>query len=188
MVLDNVGMVQVLEQIDFHLHVLQVSGAQVLEANLLDSDSLASAPIECPVHTAKGTLSQAVAQLVVLETSDILSSTLGCTFSAGPLFSLAGVAIVVGRGGRLLGMAWGVCGLGGRGLGGARVGGGMRSFWRVGDHIGRVVPLMPRYVRASEVVVAGQGQWVEGWRRRQRQTRVVLCRSHVPQQMAAVVV
>lgn len=101
MVLDNVGVVKVLEQVNFHLHVLEICGAQVFEADLLDGDRLASAPIEGAVDTAKGALAQAVAQLVVLEAGDILGGFLGSAFSAWALVAVAvaSMAIVIGRGG-----------------------------------------------------------------------------------------
>ena len=124
-VLDDIRMIQVLEQVNLHLHVLEVCGAQVLEADLLDGDCLARAPVECPVHAAECAFAQAVAQLEVLEARDILGCLLRCPFSARPLFALAGLAVVVGRGRRLLGVAAGCVGRG-RGLRRARVGGRMR--------------------------------------------------------------
>jgi hypothetical protein len=97
-VLDNVGMVQVLEQVNLHLHVLEVCGAQVLEADLLDGDRLAGAPVEGAVYAAECAFAQAVAQLEVLEAGDVLGCLLRGALSARPLFALAGLAIVVGRG------------------------------------------------------------------------------------------
>lgn len=108
LVLDNVGVVQVLQQVDLHLHVLQVGSAQVLQAHLLDGNRLAGAPIEGAVHTTKGALTEAVAQLVVLETDDILGGPLRCAVSAGPLLALLAVDVAVAR-------LWGVVG-GRRGL------------------------------------------------------------------------
>jgi len=89
-VLDNVGVVEVLEQVDFHLHVAQVGGAQVLEAHLLDGDRLPRAPVERAVDAAKGALAQTVAQLEVLEAGYVLGGALGGALAAGPLLALAG--------------------------------------------------------------------------------------------------
>lgn len=133
-VLDNVGVVQVLEQVNLHLHVLQVCGAQVLEADLLDGDGLAGAPVEGAVDAPKGALAQTVAQLVVLEAGDVLGGALGGAFSAGALLALAGLAIVGGRGRGLLCVAGGA-GAGAGGLRGARVGGRVRGSGRVCGHV-----------------------------------------------------
>ena len=91
-------MVQVLEQVDLHLHVLEVGGAQVLEADLLDGHRLARAPVERAVDAAKGALAQAVAQLEVLEARDILRRLLRRPLSARPLLALAGLPGARGRG------------------------------------------------------------------------------------------
>jgi hypothetical protein len=134
-VLDNVGVVQVLEQVDLHLHVLQVGGAQVLQTDLLDGDRLAGAPVQRAVHAAEGALAQAVAQLEVLEPGDVLGGALGGTLSAGAL--LAGRAIVVAGAARLLCVAGGVGRR--RGLRGARVGGRVGGFGRMRHHAGGLV-------------------------------------------------
>lgn len=140
-VLYNVRMIQVLEQINLHFHVLQIGHAQVLQAHLLDRHRLARAPVQRAVDAAKRALAQTVAQLVVLEAGDVLGSALGGAFPAGPLFALAlalaGLAVCRrgrGRGRRLLAVAGRV----GRGLRGARVRGRVRGFGRVRDHAGGV--------------------------------------------------
>lgn len=89
-------MVQVLEQVNLHLHVLEVCRAQVLQADLLDGDRLPRAPVQRPVDAAKGALAQAVSQLKVLETRHILGGLLCRSFPTRPGLSLAGLAIVVG--------------------------------------------------------------------------------------------
>ena len=134
LVFDNVGVVQVLQQVDLHFHVLQIGGAQVLKAHLLDGDRLAGAPIEGTVDAAERAFAQAVTQLEVLEADDILSSPLCRAVPARALFALftwltlltllavAWLRAEVGRGRGLLlvaGRAW----MGGVGrLRGARVG------------------------------------------------------------------
>ena len=139
MVLDDIRVIQVFEQVDFHLHVLEISGAQVLQAHLLDSNGLTGAPVEGAIDAAKGAFAQAVAQLVVLETGDILGGPLCCSISAGSLFTLlavAGLSAVVGRGRGLLcvaGRAWGQVV---RGLRGARVGCPVRRLRGVVRHHG----------------------------------------------------
>ena len=52
-VLDDIRMVQVLEQVNLHLHVLEVCGAQVLQADLLDSDRLAGSTVNGLEHLSK---------------------------------------------------------------------------------------------------------------------------------------
>ena len=94
-VLDNIGMVEVFEQINLHFHILQVCDAQILEADLLDGHGLARAPIQGPIDATKGALAQTVAQLEILEPSDILRRPLCSALSARPLFSLTGLAAVV---------------------------------------------------------------------------------------------
>jgi hypothetical protein len=128
-VLDNVGVVEVLEQVDLHLHILQVGGAQVLQADLLDGDRLAGAPVQRTVHAAEGAFAQAVAQLVVLESGHVLGGALGGALSAGALLALAGGAIVVGGAARLLCVAGGIGRRGG--LRGARVGCRVGGFGRM---------------------------------------------------------
>ena len=134
LVFDNVGVVQVLQQVDLHFHVLQIGGAQVLKAHLLDGDRLAGAPIEGTVDAAERAFAQAITQLKVLEADDILSCPLCCAVPARALFALftwltlltllavAWLGAKVGRGRGLLlvaGRAW----MGGVGrLRGARVG------------------------------------------------------------------
>ena len=137
LVFDNVGVVQVLQQVDLHFHVLQIGGAQVLKAHLLDGDRLAGAPIEGTVDAAERAFAQAITQLKVLEADDILSSPLCRAVPARALFALftwltlltlltllavAWLRAEVGRGRGLLlvaGRAW----MGGVGrLRGARVG------------------------------------------------------------------
>ena len=139
LVFDNIGVVQVLEQVDFHLHVLQVGGAQVLEAHLLDGNRLAGAPVEGAVNAAKGAFAQAVAELVVLEADNILGGPLCCSVPARALFALfaafARLGAVVGRGRGLLLVAWRAW-VGGWGLRGARVGGPVRGLWGVVRHHG----------------------------------------------------
>jgi hypothetical protein len=103
-------MVQVLEQVNLHLHVLQIGGAQVLQADLLDGHRLSRAPVQGPIHAAKSPLSQAVAQLVVLETGHILGCPLCRSFSARPLLSFARLAIAA-RGSRGLLCVAGCAGL-----------------------------------------------------------------------------
>jgi hypothetical protein len=104
-VLDNVGMVEVLEQVNLHFHVLQVGHTQVLQPDLLDGDRLARAPIQRAVHATKGPLAQAIPKLKVLEACHILGCPLCRSFSARPLLSLTGLARLVRGCRRLLCMA-----------------------------------------------------------------------------------
>lgn len=142
LVLDNVGVIQVLQQVDLHFHVLQVCSTQVLKAHLLDSNRLTGAPVESTVDAAKGAFAQAIAQLVVLETNNVLGGPLRCAIPAGTLLTLiallavACLSAMVGRGGDLLlvaGRAW----IGNGGLRGARVGGAVGGLRRVRHHGGR---------------------------------------------------
>lgn len=97
MIFDNVGVIEVLEQVDFRLHVLEVCHPKVLETDLLDGHRLARAPIEGPVDAAKGAFPEAIPQLEVLEASNILGCSLGGTLSARALLPFAELAILPGR-------------------------------------------------------------------------------------------
>jgi len=88
--------IQVLEQVNLHLHVLEVRCAQVLQADLLDGDRLSRAPVQRPVHAAKGALAQTVSQLKVLEAGHVLGGLLGGSFPARALLAFTWLAIVVG--------------------------------------------------------------------------------------------
>lgn len=131
-VLDDVGMVEVLEQVDLQHDGLEVGRAQVLQPDLLDGYRLAGAPVQGAVHAAKGALAQTVAQLVVFEADDILRCPLCRPLPARSVLTARRACVRNGRGRCLLCVAGRV---GARGLLVLRARLRVCSFWGVRDHL-----------------------------------------------------
>ena len=61
MIFDNVGVVQVLEQVNFLHNYIEFALGQIRQTDLLDRYSLACTPLQSSVDTSKGTTTEAVA-------------------------------------------------------------------------------------------------------------------------------
>jgi hypothetical protein len=83
MILHNVGMVQVLQQINLlHYHV-ELSLWHIRESDLLDSHCLSRRPIQSRVHASKSSPTQAMSQLIVFQPFHLLRMALCCSITGG---------------------------------------------------------------------------------------------------------